>query len=88
MENEKITVLKHTAENFSLIIHTIEAEKMEENHYHLIAPNGQLTGTLGKYRGSWEFHNIKESERDKLELQIPEKVAKDFIEEVETVEPQ
>jgi len=79
-------VLDHKADQFDLVLEVHQAERMQDGSLHLIAPNGQLLGTLGQYDGQYEYHSTIESDGDRLHLEIPVEVAEGFIEEVEIAE--
>jgi hypothetical protein len=78
--------LEHSSDNIELKVAVSEAEKMREEHYHLIAPTGFLTGTIVKLEEHWEFHSVKESESDKIHVKVPEEAVSEFLEEVEITE--
>jgi len=80
-------VLDHKAEQFDLVIEVMTAEEMSEDEYHLIAPNGQLCGTLVYSGERWEFHNTIESDGDRHYSVIPDRVVEGFLDEVEVSEP-
>lgn len=79
-------VIDHKAEQFDIIIEVMRAEKMDEEDYHLIAPNGRFCGTLVKDEGDWEFHSTIESDGDRIHCKLPDEVVEGFLEEVEVVE--
>lgn len=82
----EFALLDHKADQFDLVVEVMEAEKMDNSNYHLIAPNGAFCGTLVRDEDGWEFHSTVESDGDRIYCELPERVVEGFLEQVEVVQ--
>lgn len=84
--NEDFEVLRFEDEQVDLAVCVEKAEKMRDDSYHLIAPNGMLVGALTRYDGDWGFSSVKETDGDEIRILLPDEVVEGFLEDVEVVE--